>query len=323
MKYTNKHNISLPTALWLIYSEYDHIDLPNYISVTSLMKPVRQIILNQWHKVEEMDISSLLSSAIGSAIHSGAEKAWMYNKHTKNKLLKLLGYPPGVVDKVLINPTPEEKSAVEDPICIYLETRTIKEIEGFSLGGKFDIVIDGTLTDYKTTSVYKYMSEDSHEDYVLQGSLYRWLNPEIITSDVINIEFIFTDWKKSDSLKDPNYPKIKTASKTYKLMSLEETENWIVDKLRTLKKYRDTIQEKLPRCSDKELWRSKTLYKYFSNPSNTRASKVSENLQELIIYQQNQGKGNIVTVPGSVKRCSYCSVYDHCQQRLEYDINKS
>ena len=324
MKYTNKHNISLATAVWLIYSEYDHIDLPNYISATTLLKPIKQIILGSQFPKQDMDISDLIASASGTAIHSGVEKAWLSNKETDNRLLKQLGYGKQITDNLLINPTEAEIKAATDPICVYLEKRTIKEFEGFNVGGKFDLVIDGELHDHKRTSVYKYLKEDSGEDYILQGSIYRWLNPDIITSDTVHIEFHFSDWSKIDSLRNPNYPKLKVASKQFKLMSLEETEEWVRKKLNQIRKLQNASQEKIPDCTDEELWRSETKYKYFSSADNTRASKVETTLEKIKEYAESKGnKGVIKQVPGEVKRCLYCSAFDNCLQRLNYEFDES
>ena len=41
---TNKNNVSLNMVVFLAHDEYDHIKEANYISVTSLLKPIRAII---------------------------------------------------------------------------------------------------------------------------------------------------------------------------------------------------------------------------------------------------------------------------------------
>ena len=46
MKITNKFGINLPLSVWLLHDEYDYVDNANYISVTGLMKPVKQTILS-------------------------------------------------------------------------------------------------------------------------------------------------------------------------------------------------------------------------------------------------------------------------------------
>ena len=39
-----------------------------------------------------------------------------------------------------------------------------------------------------------YQNQSKDREYRLQGSMYRWLNPKIITKDVFNINYIFTDF---------------------------------------------------------------------------------------------------------------------------------
>lgn len=316
MQLTNEHGIPLNLAVWLLHDDYDYVDDEQYISVTSLMKPLRQIVLPKRSKSDRvMDISALIASSMGSAIHAGIELAW--SKGYK-KPLYMLGYPKSVVESIVINP---EGPVLEDQIPVYMERRTIREINGFKIGGKFDWVAEGRVEDFKSTSVYTYLLGGKDEDYILQGSLYRWLNPDIITDDVMRINYIFTDWKKLDAKKNADYPQCRITYKDYPLMSLEETEKWIINKLNQVMKYKDVPEKDIPKCTDKELWRGQTLYKFYLDPNKTaRATKVSEDLAELRAYQvEKGGRGVIHTVPGVPKRCEYCNAYELCTQKDEYE----
>ena len=64
-RYTNQFNISLPLAVFLATDDYDYE--PNVISVTSLLKPVRQLVLSKRVKPDEalVDISGLVSARMG------------------------------------------------------------------------------------------------------------------------------------------------------------------------------------------------------------------------------------------------------------------
>ena len=44
-RFTNNADIDLSVAVWLAHDDYDYVTKPNYISVTTLIKPIRQIIL--------------------------------------------------------------------------------------------------------------------------------------------------------------------------------------------------------------------------------------------------------------------------------------
>ena len=107
MKITNNSNISLSLAVWLLHDEYDYVNEPNYISVTTLMKPLRHIILPRRipRELVETDVSDFIARALGHSLHDSIEKSWVKGYR---RSLALLGYPEAVIDRVRINPTPEE-----------------------------------------------------------------------------------------------------------------------------------------------------------------------------------------------------------------------
>ena len=78
-KYTNKDNISLPLAVWLMHDSYDYDKRENVISATSLLKPTRALTSIQQNKGldKTVDIMNLVSARMGSAIHAIAEEAWI------------------------------------------------------------------------------------------------------------------------------------------------------------------------------------------------------------------------------------------------------
>jgi len=68
VKITNHHKIDLPLAVWLLQDGYNSgaAEAPpgELISVTTLMKPTRQLILKRKvdQKTEEMDLSDIIAS---------------------------------------------------------------------------------------------------------------------------------------------------------------------------------------------------------------------------------------------------------------------
>ena len=227
------------------------------------------------------------------------------------------GVPEEVIQQVVINPETVEP----DQIPIYVEQRIKTPYRGYNIRGKFDLVIDGVLQDTKTTSVYSYMLGSKDEDYALQGSLYRWLNQEKITADYMQIQFCFTDWQKSLVGTRENYPPSRTQEHTIGLLSIAETEAWINAKLDELEKFSDAPEEQIPMCSDKDLWRSPAVYKYFSDPMKTtgRSTKNFKSLAEANQLKTKKGRGVVLTVPGTVKACGYCPAFDICTQKDGYD----
>lgn len=318
-KITNTAGISLPMAVWLLHDDYDYNSKPNYISATTLLKGVKQIVMSQRVPACEsvMDVSDFTASRIGTAIHDGIEKAWTNDAYKK---LKSLGYPDSVALNVMINPTDEQLASNPDIIPIYFEKRSTRELNGFLIGGKFDTVMQGRLFDYKSTSVWTYIKGRKDEDYALQGGIYRWLNPELITDDRIYIQFIFTDYQKHEAKRDPKYPQSRILEYPVKLPSLQDTENFIRRKLDALSRSWDLPEEALTPCSDKELWRGDTQYKYYSKPDNIKATKTFDSLAEANSFMslEKKGVGIIKTVPGQVRACEYCKAFPICKQKDQY-----
>lgn len=315
---TNQKNLPLTTAVWLAHDTYDRVVTPDYISATGVIRPLKQIILAMRVDPSDQitDVSDLVASRMGQSIHDSIERAWL---SSYERALKNLGYPQNIIDRVIVNPTPDQLAQMENPIPVYLEQRRIKELMGFKIGGKFDIVAEGTLEDYKSTKVFTYVKGSNHLDYILQGSIYRWLNPEIITNDVMRINYIFTDWLKSRASYDPNYPKTPIISKTFPLMSLQEIESWMLHKLTEIKRLQHAPEEQLPPCTDEELWRTESTWKYYSDPAKlSRATKNFETQAEANSHMITKGKGIVIQAKGMVKRCNYCPAFTVCKQKDQY-----
>lgn len=320
MRITNQTSIPLALAVWAVNDSYDYVNDPKYFSVTSLLKPVRQIILQRRVDMETVstDVEDFLARAMGTSIHDSIEKAWIHN-HVE--CLKKLGYQDSIINRFKVNP--EKGSLNKGDIPIYLEKRSVKEFKGYKIGGKFDFVADGLLHDNKSTTTMKWQKGSSDRDYQLQGSLYRWLNQDIITEDVIRINFVFTDWSKLSAMKDPTYPQHRATYKDIPLLSIEETEEWLTKKLDLISKCMQLDNDKLPECSDEELWRTPTKYKYFVNPESKKATKNFDEYLKAYRYMsiEKQGKGIIRTVPGEARRCNYCSAASICSQRAKMTVN--
>ncbi|UKL14800.1 hypothetical protein C121_67 [Stenotrophomonas phage C121] len=319
MKITNRKKISLTLAVWAVNDEYDYQSIPNYISVTTLMKPLKQIILAKRLPEEErmqLDVEDLIASSYGTSIHSAVEHSW--SKYKVN--LKKLGYSDDVISRIKLNPKPEE--ITPDDIVIYQEQRGIAKIGKWNLGGKFDFVAEGRVEDVKSTSAYAWTMGSKDSDYQLQGSLYRLIHPDKITDGHIRINFLFTDWRKSDARSNPQYPQSRLAHRDIPLLSIAATHDWAVNKLNQLERYMDSPEEDIPDCTDEELWIQPSKFKYYTDPSKTngRAYRSFDTKKEADDFMITRGKGGIVVeVKGGVRRCSYCPVFNICKQQLRYN----
>lgn len=324
MKITNVSAINLPLAVWLLHDEYDYVDMENYISVTGLMKPIRQTILTSRIPAQErqMDVADTIARAMGHAVHDSIERAW---ERGHKRAMGKLGYPDHVIERVMINPTPEQLQERDDIIAVYMEQRAYKKVEingvTYTVGGKFDMVADGELYDHKSTSAFSWLFGTRDDDHQLQGSAYRWLNPVKITGDHIHINYIFTDWSRMQARTNPKYPQKRVEEKHIPLLSVQETENWVKERLRLIHAHWNSPEEQIPECTDKELWRSDPSYKYYSDPTKIsgRSTRNFDNKHDAQEFMNSKGgKGIVITVPGEAKACNYCDAFDFCKQKDKY-----
>ena len=324
MRLTNKTDIHLSMAVFLASDDYDYDDRQNSISTTSLINPIRQIILKHRAaaieasktpdvKDQTQDVSTFIPSTFGTAIHDGIEGAWLRNHKAA---LKRLGYSKDTIDRFLINPAPADVK--EDSIVIYMEQRSEKFINGFFVTGKFDFVGDGELVDHKTTGAYTYVKKSKDRDFMLQGSIYRWLNQDIITKNRMIINYTFTDWSKKDFLIQgkKGYPPSRVLSYPIELMSIEATEKWIYDALQTIHDHKNIPEPDLPFCTQEELWQKDTVYKYYqSGKVGTKSTKNFDNFAEAQMrFLKDGSRGLILPVHGIVKKCPYCDGFSICSQ---------
>ena len=361
-RYSNQFNIPLPLAVFLATDDYDFE--PNVISATSLMKSTRQLVLSKRVKPSEsmIDIAGLVSSRMGSAIHTAIETAWLKGHTTPNyweslvelddgetslsfksslknlalkgltaigvpppvTALKALGYSNLLIKRIVVNPSPTLLGLMRliriDPIPVYMEQRAYKQVGKYRVSGKFDFVAEGRVQDFKSTSTWSYLNQTNAEKYSLQGSIYRWLNQDIITKPDMTINYIFTDWSAADAKQNPDYPQARVHVQRIPLLSIKDTENYVVGQLRQLDMYKDSDETELPLCNDKDLWRKAPVWKYFKNPAKTeRSTKNFDNANDAYARLYADGDMGIVKeIKGGVVACRYCNAFDLCTQKDAY-----
>lgn len=312
--YANVSEVPLALAVFLATDSYDHNDDPNTISATTLLKPLRQVILPSRIPPGEglVNLADMMNSRMGTAIHDGIEKAWMNNYR---KAMQNIGLPDRVINQVRINPSAEELGTGIIPI--YLEQRLSRQLGKWTITGKFDFIGEGKVQDFKSTSVFTYKKQTGADKYTQQGSIYRWLDPRKIHQDRMDIHYIFTDWKGAMVKSDPSYPPKRFHTQSFELLSLNETEAFIRKKLALIEQYWDAPEEEIPQCSDEELWRSEPQFKYYKNPEKTaRSTKNFDTMQDAMLRLSEDGNVGIVKeVPGQVTACRYCPAFAACTQK--------
>lgn len=288
MHYTNRQKLPQYLVDWLIHDDYDRSTDPFTLSATTLMKPIRAHVLTaKYGDNLEIDVSELIASRLGNAIHDSIEKVESSNVSKEQRV-----------------------------------TKTI-DIEGhvYTVRGKYDVLTceNGkyVLRDIKTTSVWAFIYGGKDEDYRKQLSIYRWLlHGEKQVEPVAYIDFLFTDWQSMKARTEDNYPKQRIHS-GYKidLLSLEETENYIRDRLTKFHKFRSVPDVSLPLCTKEELWASEDKYAVMKMGAK-KATKLCDSKEEAVSYIKNKSITgvNIELRPGKVKRCKYCSASPVCSQ---------
>lgn len=314
---TNSLGIDNIIATWLASNSYSGRKLGKVISATSLLRSTRQQVLgyrcqNSDDFVEVVDISTLLKSQIGTALHKSIQDTWENKTARENGLINL-GVKPEEINRIKVNPSNPDPNDYN----LYFEKRVEKEFNGWTITGQFDLVANGYLHDFKSTSTYTYINKTKEKDYILQGSIYRWLNPELITGDTLTIHYIFTDWNKNYTLSDPNYPKHPFISIKLELLSNNEIESFMNTKLMGIDRYLNSDDE-LPFCDSKTLMMDE-VWQYFSSSTAQRASKNFNSQIEANTYLMSKGgKGIVKKKPTEPKGCSYCSCRGVCNQYAMY-----
>ena len=308
-------------AVYLADDTYDHNTNPNVISATGLLKPLKAIILTRSIPIEgETDLASLIASKVGTAIHDGIEDAWRNRAYTA---LKRLGYPEKVYSNIRINP---KVPGINNDIDIYLEQRAEKTLSnGWIISGKFDFIAEGQLEDFKSKKVWAWIfrTKDDEQEFVHQGSIYRWLFPKIITQDTIAIDYLFTDWKANDAKKDASYPQSQIIQRKYPLMGEHEIEVWMTNRTNSIEQFTGLPQGSMPACTPIELWQKDPVYKYYKDAAKTVRSTKNFPNDAAGAYARlaQEGVGIVKEFKGEVKRCHYCSASPVCQQRESLELS--
>lgn len=336
--FTNTSGTGLPMAVWLASEHYSREGCPfpeetPVWSATDLLKPLRRLVLEERlspGQAAPVEVSSLAAAKTGTAVHRAIEETWK-DKETRDRAMERLGYPRGFREDIRINPDPGDHSAV---VPIHIERRGWKMLpNGTGITGQADFVIQGNLYDVKTTTVYAFTNrkQEKTDAWTFQGSIYRWLMPEIITGSFLTVNLLLTDWSvgraEASSGKPGDYPPSRTASLKLRLFPPEDTERKLVSLTNSLLRARKQKQEDLIRCSREELWTTQDAYKFWakreSREAGKRATKVFSLAEEAYSWQSSKGGGGeVVRFPGKPRACAWCPASPICTQREELGLTK-
>lgn len=190
------------------YKFYDKEKKEKSISASSITKDILQL----WFEQNDYEKEEKLSDAtLGSIVHLGMEKIF------------------------------ENTFNLKDDVTI--EKRFSKEIIGWEITGKPDIIIGDTIYDYKTGKNYsrkQFLKEGKNHPYSIQLSIYNWL---IGGNKKAKILWMMKDSKAIDG--EPVFIEDDVI-----LMNDTEVETLLVDKILELEKYPSDVMP--DECND--LW---------------------------------------------------------------------
>lgn len=303
---SNKHAISLPMAIWLGTDDYDMVPADNKLSCTTLLRPVRAILLSMRADKagikSPVDVHDMVASRVGTAIHEAVEKALKSKRLPE--VLAALGHPPRVAES----------------IEIHSEIRTEKPFLGWIVSGSADMIIDGFVHDIKTTTMWSFNSPRMWEKYVKQLSIYKWLNPDLIIEDYGFVEFYLKDWTALEaSFGKAGYPVSAIVQKPIELMPMFEVDRFLTKKITQITLLRDTPEHELPLCTDEELGMDASKWQYFANDDSGRATKNFDTRSEAMAHRVSKGKGLVKEKKGKANECRYCKAAHVCTQRKQLD----
>lgn len=227
MKIVNRSNLPYLVYKFLEQDFYDSDASKGTISATTFLKPLQEIILTERYSDKiEVDSIDRIWSLFGSGIHAVLEKI--------------------------------EDSSIENIERVYAD------VLGEKVSGKWDVLKDNTLTDYKVTSVWSYIFGSRKNEHKTQLSIYRWLyykQKNVVLNDEGNIILIFRDWAERDKEKD-GYPEKPILEIKYKLYSFEAVEKFLTKKVGEIQKSRKLKDEELPECTNEQRWYNKRTGKF-------------------------------------------------------------
>lgn len=278
MKYTNKYN--LPEVIFKALTKEYYTPGETQFSVTKLINPPKVTLLTARHFNEiEEDISENLWKVFGSAIHNIFEES---TKESHQSEIRLYG-----------------------------------EKDGLKFSGKFD-VLDGTiLTDYKVTSVYSLIF--GNNKYAEQLNLLYWLcKQNNIPITKLQIIMILRDWRRKESERDADYPKLPIHVLDIPMMSDVDLEKYVNDRVKLYNSNLGLSDNDIPICTPEERWRKEDTFAIYKNANKT-ALRVLNNKEEALTLVENMSKQypkdsfNMRTRPGEDRKClSYCSAAQFC-----------
>jgi hypothetical protein len=196
------------------------------------------------------------------------------------------------------------------------ERRLSIEVEGWKVSGGMDLYdMDGTLTDYKTTSVWS-LIYDGAEKWEKQLNCYAvLLRRHGHKVERLQVVAILRDWQRGKAAAEANYPQSMVCNIPIPLWAPEVAERYLTERVR-LHKMARLSQETAP-CTDKDKWVRGTTWAV-KKPGAKTAMRGGSGFKTEDEARAFAGfdKGLIIEYrPGGDTRClNHCRVSQWCPQ---------
>jgi len=286
MKLTNRHN--LPQTFVNVLHRPTYTKGGANISATELINSPRIVQLKRLHDADlEQDVSDMIWSIFGTAIHAVLEHGKDHNHHVEERLHAVL--------------------------------------DGWSISGAIDLQIveeDGIIvSDYKTTGAWSVMNEKA--EWEQQLNIYAWLVETVKKIPVkgVNIVAIIRDWSRRESETREGYPEAPVKEIPITLWDYDTRTEFIRARIKEHSSalFAAETSTELPECTPEQTWEKQTAYAV-KKVGNKRATAVFEIEDEAKAKMTELGKGYAIEVrPGERTRCmNYCPVSNFCTQYKAY-----
>ena len=282
MKITNKLN--LPES-FVNMAQRDYIIADNEYRVTSLLKGIRETILERRHNEEiEQDVSDMIWLLFGTAVHGILEHQVEGDNEIKEERLKI-------------------------PFGAYI------------LSGQFDLynAETKTITDYKTASVWKVIFGD-FTDWKRQLLIYAYML-KTIGFDVEKGEIIaiLKDHSKRDAKIKDNYPQLPVHKIAFNFTDKDfvEIKEFLKNRFAEISEAEKLPDNELPLCTPEERFNSGDKFAVMKKGRKT-AMRVLGSMEEAEKWQADNGGDFIETRKGEDKKCKdYCAACEFCNYYRE------
>ena len=264
----------------------DYKPTPKRYSATTIQKGIREILLQRRHYDEiTVDAADQIWMLFGSAVHEWLERHQETDTQFKEEFISW----------------------------------TLPS--GYTVSGIVDLYDGdtGTVTDYKTVSVWKVIKNE-WDDYRTQVLTYAWILRKMgFKAERGEIVALIKDHSKTKAKTEAGYPPHPVHIERWEFTEddFEAIGFWIEMKLKAIQEHEEVPDDELPVCSETERWYEGDKWAVIKK-GNKKATKVMDDRGAAEFYadsmeEAGKGKYEVVFRPGASRKCEeYCSAAPFC-----------